>query len=103
MAATVITPEDLREFKQDLLSEIKKMLSERPSTTHPKWLKTRDVQRLLSTSQGTIQHLRLNGTLPYTKIGGACYYDIDDIEKMLKDNKNNRDFPSRKNNPWRKI
>lgn len=103
MAATVITPEDLQEFKQDLLSEMKKLLSERQGLPSHKWLKSHEIRRLLSVSQGTLQHLRQKGILPFTKIGGVIYYDIEDIEKMIKDNKNNRDFPNRKNNPWRKI
>lgn len=103
MAATVITPEDLQEFKQDLLTEIRKLLSERQGGLPHKWLKSHEIRRLLSVSEGTLQHLRKKGTLPFTKIGGVIYYDIEDVEKMIKDNKSNRDFPSRKNNPWRKI
>lgn len=104
MAGTVVTLEDLQELKQDLLSEIRKLLLERqPSSAQKRWLKTHEIRKMLSLSQGTLQHLRLKGILPYTRIGGAYYYDIQDVEKMLSDNKSNRDFPSRKNNPWRKI
>ncbi len=101
MAATVITPEDLQNFKMDLLEEIKKILSQRHSVPAHKWLKSHEVRRLLTLSPGTLQNLRVNGTLPFTKIGGVIFYDYDDIRTMLEDNKNNRDFPGRKNNPWR--
>lgn len=103
MAATIITPEDLQRFKQELLEEIKKLLGQRQTTQTRKWLKSHEVRRLLTISQGTLQHLRVNGTLPYTKIGGVIFYDYEDIEKMIRENKNNRDFPSPKNNPWRKV
>jgi len=80
------------------------MLSEKqPSVTAKRWLKTHEIRKLLAVSQGTLQHLRVKGTLPFTKIGGAYYYDLQDVEKMLTNNKSNRDFPSRKNNLWRKI
>jgi isocitrate dehydrogenase kinase/phosphatase len=30
--------------------------------------------------------MRINGTLPYTKIGGVMFYDYDEIKKMLEAN-----------------
>jgi hypothetical protein len=39
---------------------------------------------LLSISPGTLQNLRINGTIPYTKIGGVLYYDADEINSVLK-------------------
>jgi len=103
MSVAIITPEDLQNFKIELLEEFKKLLSQRQTAPANKWLKSHQVRRMLSISPGTLQHLRVKGTLPFTKIGGVIFYDHDDIEKMLQENKNNRDFPSRKNNPWRKI
>jgi hypothetical protein len=88
MAANIITLEDLQNFKKELIDEIKKLLGERSTTTQTrKWLKSHEVRRLLTISPGTLQHLRVNGTLPFTKIGGVIYYDHDDIQKMLNDNK----------------
>jgi hypothetical protein len=88
MAANIITVEDLQNFKRELIEEIRKLLSERSTTLHArKWLKSHEVRRLLTISPGTLQHLRVNGTLPFTKIGGVIYYDHDDIQKMLHDHK----------------
>jgi AAA+ ATPase superfamily predicted ATPase len=103
MAANIITLEDLQNFKQELLSELKKILSQRQTVPVRKWLKSHEVRRLLTLSPGTLQTLRINGTLPFTKIGGIIFYDYDDIQKMIEENKTNRDFPSRKNNPWRNV
>lgn len=103
MPATIITSEDLQSFKQELLEEIKKLLAQpRPAHQH-KWMKSHEIRRLLKISPGTLQNLRVNGTLPFSKIGGVIFYNYEDIEKMLLDNKSNRDFPSRKNNPWRNV
>lgn len=52
-----------------------------------KWLKSHEVRKLLTISPGTLQNLRVNGSLSYTKIGGVIYYDYDDIRKMLEANK----------------
>jgi hypothetical protein len=90
MPATIITPEDLQAFKKELLEEIKKILSQHNNSSNRKWLKSPDVGRMLTLSPGTLQNLRVNGTLPFTKIGGVMYYDYDDIVKMLEKNKHNR-------------
>jgi len=49
--------------------------------------KQNEVIKLLSISPGTLQNLRLNGILPFTKIGGVLYYGHEDIQKTLQDNK----------------
>ncbi|MCX8491772.1 MAG: helix-turn-helix domain-containing protein [Cyclobacteriaceae bacterium] len=103
MAANIITLEDLQNFKQELLSDLEKVLSQRQTTPARKWLKSHEVRRLLTLSPSTLQTLRINGTLPFTKIGGVIFYDYDDIQKMIESNKSSRDFPSRKNNPWRNV
>lgn len=87
MAATIITTEDLLEFKIDLLQEIKKMLQTAEPNNIKKWLKSKEVTKLLNISPGTLQNLRINGTLTYTKIGGTIYYDNTNIEKLLNTNK----------------
>lgn len=92
MAATIITPEDLQAFKQELLEDIRKLISERKSAPAQRWYKSHEIRKLLGISQGTLQHLRTNGTLPFTKIGGVILYDYHDIEKMVQDHKNIRDF-----------
>jgi len=45
------------------------------------------VKKLLGISPGTLQNLRINGTLPFTKIGGVILYDYEDIQKMLSNHK----------------
>jgi hypothetical protein len=87
MVAELITSEDLKLFKSELLDDIKKLLSNGTNASQKKWLKSPEVRKLLNISPGTIQNLRINGTLPYTKIGGVLYYDYEDIQKLLISNK----------------
>lgn len=89
MAASIITTEDLYEFKIELLQEIKKLFQSAEPNNNKKWLKSKEVTKLLNISPGTLQNLRVNGTLTYTKIGGIMYYDQTDIEKLLNGNKVN--------------
>lgn len=83
MSAQIITTEDLREFKIELLEEIRNILSDQKVAVTKKWLKSVEVRKLLNISSGTLQTLRINGTLPFTKIGGTNYYNLTDIEKLL--------------------
>lgn len=92
MATEIITTDDLITFKIELLDEFKKMLQEFSGHTSKKWLKSPEVRKLLNISPGTLQNLRVNGTLPYTKIGGVIYYDHEDIQKMLIQNKQQNAF-----------
>lgn len=88
MAARIITPEDLLEFKQELFQELQKLFAAQTgSGLQKKWLKSTEVRELLGISPGTLQNLRVNGTLPFTKVGGMVYYQSDDILKMLEENR----------------
>lgn len=92
MATEIITVEDLQIFKSELISDIKALLKEQTGQPIKKWLKSYEVRKLLNISPGTLQNLRINGTLPYTKIGGVMYYDYADIQNMLQANKYQNTF-----------
>ena len=47
------------------------------------WLHNGDVCRLLNISKRTLQTLRDNGTLAYTKIGNRTYYLPEDVERIV--------------------
>jgi len=54
-----------------------------------RWLKSHQVRRLLTVPPGTLQNLRINGTLPFAKIGGVIFYDYQDIQRMIEERKQN--------------
>ena len=87
MPASIITTDDLREFKMELLEEIRILLTEQGQQRPKKWLKTNEVIKMLKISSSTLQTFRINGILPFTKIGGLIYYDSEEIEKLLEKNK----------------
>ena len=87
MPATIVTTDDLMEFKMELLEEIRELLNGQTSHKAKKWLKSTDVMEQLKISPGTLQNLRINGTLPYTKIGGLIYYDSAELEELMENNK----------------
>jgi len=88
MNIDLVTKDDLERFKKELLEEIRRF------AVHPHnldkasktWLKSLEVRKLLGISAGTLQNLRVNGTLPYTKIGGLMYYKYEDILTLMDKN-----------------
>ena len=85
MATEIITREDLIEFGERLVNQIKALIT--GGTTdgqQPKYLKSYQVKNLLKISNNTLQTLRDNGTIPFTKIGGILYYSFEDIQKVLR-------------------
>lgn len=96
MPAEIVTTDDLRQFKVELLREFKRMLKEHHGEPSKKWLKSHEVKKLLGVSSGKLQHMRVSGSLPFTKIGGMIFYDYEDIRKMLEENqmKNHSSFSS---------
>jgi hypothetical protein len=85
MAIEVITREDLNEFRILLLNDLKELFKSEPQQGK-QWLKSKEVRKLLNISPGTLQTLRINKTLSYTKIGGIIYYAQKDIDKILDEN-----------------
>jgi len=83
MAIEMITKEDLNQFEQRLMGQIKELLGGRANEPK-KWLKSYQVKNLLKISPGTLQNLRVNGTLRYTKIGSILYYKYEDILQVLE-------------------
>jgi len=70
MTFDIITKVDLKNFKDEIINEISTLLQGR--TDHKKWLK---------------QNLRVNSTLPFTKMGATYYYEYSDVVKILTENK----------------
>jgi hypothetical protein len=83
----LVTIEDLEQFKIELLQEFRGLTKGSPTQSNKKWLKTNEVRKILGISAGKLLTLRVNGTLPYTKIGGVIYYDQEDINQMFTSRK----------------
>lgn len=84
MPVEIITKQDLLEFEQRLSSHIQ-MLFETlsPPAAEKTWLKSEEVMQLLEISPGKLKHLRKQGTLKCTKIGGIFYYNLPYIRQLL--------------------
>lgn len=84
MEIVILTAQDLQSFKKEMIEEFAKIIVETPvMSSSRKWLKSKDVLKLLNISSGTLQQMRTNGTIPFSRIGGVIYYDRDMVNEMI--------------------
>jgi len=88
-AHQLITVADLKAFKNQLIEELLTALKSQTNNLQKKWLKSHEVRRLLKISPGTLQTLKSNGVIPYTKVGGIHFFDYEDIQRVLESGKIN--------------
>ena len=50
------------------------------------WMDGQEVMLLLKISKRTLQSMRDNGTLPFSRINGKFYYKTEDIQILLESN-----------------
>jgi hypothetical protein len=94
MEISIVTQDDLQALKADLinyLDQLKADLMQQQPQNQPEeiLLKSHQVQRMLAISAGTLQTLRNNGSIPYSKIGGVIFYKKRDILKVIEENQRN--------------
>jgi len=82
------TQEDLEKWKNEILQGVGNLIKgEIPQPK--KWVKSGEAKEILNCSPGTLQNLRQNATIEFTKIGGTLYYSMDSINETLENNKVN--------------
>lgn len=87
MPTEIITKDDLREFKEELIQDLKSLLFTAGKPDQKDWLRSSEVMKMLGIKATSLQTLRITRQLPYTKLGGTLYYERKDVEKALRANK----------------
>jgi len=73
---------------EEILNAIQKLQSTlSPTKGEQKFLRSADVRRLLNISDGTLQRLRISGTLNAKKLNGTWFYKLSDIENLMQKDK----------------
>lgn len=83
----LVTIKDLEDFRTKLLMDIRVMLEGHLNKTTKRWLKSHEVRKMLGISAGTLQTMRNNGKIPFSKVGGLTYYDAAQIDQVLATSK----------------
>ncbi len=90
MSIEIITKEDLREFRVQLMNDLKKVFYQQQPSPEKNWLKSVEVRKLLKISPNTLQSLRMRGKLNPAKVGGILYYKLEEINTMLNQSIDNK-------------
>lgn len=77
-----ITKNEFKEFKEELFQEIQNIIGKEPKIK--KWLKSSEVKEILGCSDSTLQNLRGDGTLIFSRVGGTVYYPHEGIVKLFE-------------------
>ncbi|WP_394973164.1 helix-turn-helix domain-containing protein [uncultured Croceitalea sp.] len=87
MPTSIITTDDLRDFKIELLEEFEQLLNKHIGNAAPiTWLRSADVKKKLKISTSTLQNLRNKQIIKGHKIEGILFYDAAEIDKLLIEN-----------------
>jgi hypothetical protein len=76
-------------FSQDLQQikfQLQQFQKSRLERFNEAWIDGQDVMQTLHISKRTLQSLRDEGTLPFSRINGKFYYKLSDIEQLLESN-----------------
>lgn len=86
MPTSIITTDDLREFKLELLEAMELLLQKYEDKNKSKtWLRSEDVKKQLKISHGTLQNLRNKEIFKAHRLEGILFYDAAEIDKVLQE------------------
>ena len=68
---------------ENLAEKVERLCREHGDLGEREWLDSNDVCRLLGISPRTLQTMRENGTLAYTKISHKVYYKPEDVKAVF--------------------
>lgn len=85
MQINILTKEDLDEIRS-LLNEVLPLVKQQNVSAYRKWIRGKEVQKLLGISNTKLNNLRNSGKLTYTEYGNMYYYDTDSILAELERN-----------------
>jgi len=82
MNLEIITREEFNSFKQEVLEALKPVTN----SQNKRYLRSAEMRKMLNISAGTLQNMRINGTLPYIKAGTTILYDMDKVIEIFNEN-----------------
>ncbi len=68
----------MEDFKNEI-NDLTKKVKEKPI----KWLRSRDVRKMLGIGDSTLQSFRIRGLIPAHKLGNMWFYREDEINEVL--------------------
>lgn len=79
----IVTKKMFEDFKKELneqLNDIKKAVNNKQSM---KIMKNKELKEYLGVSYSTLDKMRANNVIPYKKIMGNYYYNLDEVKNVF--------------------
>lgn len=83
MNIELLTRKDLEDLKIQLIDALNKQ----SSNGLERWLRAKEAMDILGISSSKLQKMRINGQITFTTFGGMYYYDRQDINKVMDENR----------------
>ncbi len=80
MQINIVTKED---FRIKLMTDTRETLKIQEVKSFHKSIKTKQVLEILDMSAGKLKQMRISGELSYKKVGGAYYYNYNEVKRLL--------------------
>ncbi|MCX6211095.1 MAG: helix-turn-helix domain-containing protein [Bacteroidetes bacterium] len=82
----IVTKEMFENFKNELNGQLNELKNSVENKQTKKIMKNKELKEYLGVSYSTLDKMRANNIIPYKKIMGNYYYNIEEINKSFKHN-----------------
>ena len=89
MGVDIVTQDDLKAFKEDLVSTISNLFKEivETQTLTRDYLSCKEAEEFLHVSSKQFQIYRQRGQIPFSQFGRKIYVRRSDLEKFMEDHR----------------
>ena len=82
----IVTKEMFENFKNELNGQLNELKNSVENKQTKKIMKNKELKEYLGVSYSTLDKMRANNIIPYKKIMGNYYYNVEEINKSFKHN-----------------
>lgn len=82
----LVTKHDLTNLEERIISKISSVF-QKDSTPKKSLIRTKELKQMTGLSDSGLQNLRVNKILPYYKVQGALFYDLDEVMQVFEQHK----------------
>ena len=79
----IVTKEMFEDFKNELKGQLIELKNSVENKQTKKIMKNRELKEYLGVSYSTLDKMRANNVIPYKKIMGNYYYNIEEINNII--------------------
>jgi len=79
----ILTKEKFEEFSNELKTQINELKAVMNDNSRKKIIKNKELKEYLGCSYSTIEKMRQSNLIPYKRVMGNYYYNLEEINKIF--------------------